>query len=330
MKSLMVALAIGFLLAGAALLYMSVRSRNFPTPRLTVAGDPFSSLNFIVGFAMLVLTLVSIWIALAAFQSAERSGNEQLQVLQNSRSALESVARNVEGQANALRDQTQALRDQTVTLQAVQRGFDKQAELADAQIEQAKSAAAAIAKAADQMKEQRALLAAVQDTLKGQLEIASEQNKRELEKLSRKPNIQIGVGNLPAELLGKPIHLTLAELQEFTFVLRNEGNEAATHPIIILSTDTEQVGVNQWGSPAHMGRRNVLQLSGGNVNDIEPLDVAGEYSIPVRFEAANDVSQFRVTCAVSASNFKRKVLQVTIEISRPTPASAASAPTTPQ
>lgn len=119
-------LTVAFLLSsGLALIAYLTRNRtnsNFP-PTLTIS-DLTGIISLAVNAALFLITIVSLFIAVAAYRASERSGQEQLETLKKSREALQTTAETLIKSADDFRKSAQAGMGQLALLQTEKRDRD--------------------------------------------------------------------------------------------------------------------------------------------------------------------------------------------------------------
>jgi type II secretory pathway pseudopilin PulG len=198
------------LLAAGVFIFRLLREKRRILASLSI-GD---SANLTVNTVMLVLTLISIVIAIAAFQDSKNSGVEQQKALDASRQSLQDVV-------SDLRKQNALLREAQNTLQS-------QLEVSQAQ-QQALTATIKI-------------LEGTKSTLRSQLAIVAEQNKRELERLRRQPRVRFSLAGLTEDRFSEGLEVSTVEDaithqkgQFMSLTVTNIGDEALMNPRLQLT-----------------------------------------------------------------------------------------------
>ena len=149
-----------------------------------------------------------------------------------------------------------------------------------------------------------------QDLLRQDLEIHREQWAKELERLARKPRLEITLGNTPWQVLRRNPTITLIVGKEYwatlTFDVRNKGNAPVVQPVVLIVASpptVELVEPISHGVPRQ--NRNVFQISGSGVLEFQPETLAGEpYRITVDAWAPPDLREFDVVFQIHGQNLK--------------------------
>jgi len=157
-------------------------------------------------------------------------------------------------------------------------------------------------------------------TLDSQLVLIREQTDRELEKLRRKPVIQVALGDLPwYKIRTNPrISFLFKEPKEtFHFIVSNVGTAPAIRPTTIIRTSPEKVFVAGQGDGP--GRRpNVYQISGLGAADILPITEAKTgYSFAVDISVPNDVNEFDLYFRMFGENLAATEFSLHVLVTRP-------------
>lgn len=94
------------------------------TPNMGVA-DLTGIVSLALNAALFLITILSLFIAVAAFKASEKSGEEQLETLKNSRKALQITADTLKSSAQDFRDSAQAAKGQYAFLLAERQERDQ-------------------------------------------------------------------------------------------------------------------------------------------------------------------------------------------------------------
>jgi hypothetical protein len=237
---------------------------KFPRIQLVSPQPLLDIVALIVNIAIFLLTLISLFYAVAAYQYAIASGAEQQRTLESTRKALEQEVATT----------------------------DRQRQLLDSSL----------------------------SVLSEHLSVVKNQWEGEKERLARKPMAEISLGDLtPDHLLTEPTIPILFQgsTMRFDFTVKNVGNAPVLHPVVIFRATPDSVGVNPPGVDLPKQLHNVLQMSGNQVEDLVPYDIAQiPYSFQVEATVPNDIATFDLEFCLFAQNLAKQVRRVHITVIR--------------
>lgn len=251
------------------------------------AGDRIS---LRVNSVLLVFTMVSILIALIALQDTRTSGDEQKKALQASRESLENVV-------SGLKVQTQLLNDAQNTLQS--------------QLEVSRQQQKALTATTS-------LLQSTKTTLNSQLKIVDEQNKRELERLRQKPNIQFIFGNMSESAFAAGATLSAVDVNDLKLIVSNKGNAALVNPVLTISAQPNEVYVSGYGQPTGP-QHKYLQIAMPIIDQsLEPsAQTQTDYLFNFRLSIPENISSVVLNFKIYGSNMALHQASLKLQIKKP-------------
>ncbi|THJ16613.1 MAG: hypothetical protein CAF42_011700 [Nitrospira sp. CG24B] len=165
------------------------------------------------------------------------------------------------------------------------------------------------------------------ETSKAQLHLLEEQQKRETERLARKPIAEISLlTSAGAKLLtdlekGSEIEFPVEENKKWlrlNFLVSNRGNVEIIKPITRLWASPETVLIDRPGQRGgERAEHNTIQFSGPTTNDIEPVEVAGAVKYTVDITVPDSVNAFELGYIISGKNMARREHTLHFRVVRP-------------
>lgn len=254
--------------------------------------------NTILTFVSLAVSIGSLYIAIATYQQAIRDSEQQQKNLDASRVQLQAVV-------NAATQQQQIL--------------SKNLEISRAQQE-------LLSRGLETSKFQQEIQRKNLETSKAQLSMLEEQQKRETERLARKPIAEVslltGAGpKLLADLEKGEIEFPVDENKKWfrlNFFVSNRGTAEIIKPITKFWASPETVLIDR-PDQRGIGRadHNTIQFSGPTINDIEPVEVAGAVKYAVDITVPDSVNAFDLGYIISGKNMARKEHTLHFRVVRP-------------
>jgi hypothetical protein len=222
---------------------------------------PFETVSFLVNLIVALVSIVSLYIAIAAYLDTQESGKEQKLVLEASRNALESSV--------ALAQAQQKILDENLKISSEH------------------------------------------------FAIVKEHWQAEKERLSRKPEVKIGLGGFSAEelLKGDPIKVTANDsgYTEFDFVVTNFGKATINKPTIVISTRETLIKIDKRRVRIDRENLNILQFSTSELNDFVPAsESGGGHAIMVDIQIPKEVKGFDLSFKIFGENLPSKIIELKI------------------
>jgi membrane protein implicated in regulation of membrane protease activity len=120
-------LTAAFLVGGGLLLiaYLLRPKGDATFPSTLGLADVTGIVSLAVNAALFIVTIISLLIAVAAYRASEKSGEQQLQTLKQSREALQTTADTLKNSAQDFRDSAEAAKGQFTFLQTEKRDRDE-------------------------------------------------------------------------------------------------------------------------------------------------------------------------------------------------------------
>ena len=276
------------LIAGIAvfLLWNSSSSRQSGTLTLS---DFINLLIAFLTFVGLAVAFNSLQVANQAYQKSVQDGLEQQKILDASR----------------------------VQLQAVVDAAIKQQDILDRNLETSKAQQVLLNKSLEISKHQQEIQHKTLETSKAQLGVLEEQQKREAERLARKPIAEIFLvtndGPTPLDIIEKLPAVTFPVEQgkdwaRLSFHVLNKGKIEISRPVVRIVASPETVFIDR--ADQRVGERadhNALQFSGPTTIDIEPEEVAGgavRYVVDIR--VPDLINDFDLKFSITGKNLPLK------------------------
>jgi len=260
-----VAFFLSVLLIGV--LYLLFRSKLLPN--VAFSNETFNIISLAVNVALFVITMFTLFVAMAAYYSAEQSGKQQQAALDASRAALEKVV----GTAS------------------------RQQELLDENLKVAKA----------------------------QLEVVREQREDERKRLSRKPRIEVMLGEVTEakilEMKEIPVMARDDGSVPMMFAVKNVGDATLLQPFLFLVTEPKTVVVKEAGRPkTGSDVPNALQFAGLSVMDMPPFEISQTPSaFNVEIVVPKDVTTVTLHFKMWGTNLTVHALDIRFRVQHKTP-----------
>jgi len=169
---------------------------------------------------------------------------------------------------------------------------------------------------------QQKLLERAAGTLDTQLSLLQEQTTRELERLGRRPQVEIALGQVPWKVLqtAPAVPVLFGQLwQTFDFTVKNTGTAPAVRPTVLISAQPPTVFVDQAGlRMAERPNHSTYQFSGPTVQDVLPFSqVNTSYQYSVDVTVPQGVGEFDLQFRIFAENLPAVTASLHVVVRRP-------------
>lgn len=256
-------------------------------------------LGDLTNISTLLVAIFSLIVANAAYQKSIKDSEEQQKSLDASR----------------------------VQLQAVIDAAAKQQETLRQNLETSKAQQVLLSKSLETSKHQQEIQHKSLETSKAQLSVLEEQQKREAERLARKPiaeiSLQTSVGPNRLDDLGmlSEIEFRLEESKKWSrlsFLVLNKGTAEISKPIVRIVAFPNTAFIDR--ADKRLGERadhNTLQFSGPDIIDIEPEEVTGgavKYMVDIT--VPDSINGFDLNFSITGKNLPRKEHTFHLKITR--------------
>jgi len=286
------------LIAGIAIFLIWNSSSSRQSSSLTLS-DFINLLTAFLTFVGLAVAFDSLQVANQTYQKSVRDGLEQQKSLDASR----------------------------VQLQAVVEAAIKQQDILNRNLETSRAQQEILNKNLQTSKIQQEIQGKNLETSKAQLNLLEEQNKREQERLARKPVAEIAIQTLEGiKSIMEPeklpeIQIALVKDTKWTrmaFLLSNKGNIEISRPIVRIFAHPETIFIDEAEHrvPERHGH-HVFQFGGPGTNDIDPLEVSqSPYSYTVDITVPDAIEAFDLTISVQGRNLARIERKIRLKVIR--------------
>lgn len=179
----------------------------------------------------------------------------------------------------------------------------------------------------DAASKQQEILTKNLETSKAQLNLLEEQWKRELERQGRKPNVELSFatnkGTIKLDDLAKTeFGFSFSDKDKkwgrVHLLVINTGKESVIRPVVRMEASPNTVFIDR--PDQRIMERNdhsVLQYSGMEILDIEPVDISGgPSSFSGDVTVPDGIESFDIKFVISAKNLKRKEQVLHFKINR--------------
>lgn len=290
-----------FFVLSLALLIFSLWEKLPPIHFASLAlGDIANLLTVALTMVGLAIALVSLYVAMVTYQQSVKDSEEQQKSLDASRTQLQAV---IDAAA-------------------------KQQEILSQNLETSKAQQALLGKSLETSKQQQEIQYKNLETSKAQLGVLEEQQKREAERLARKPIAEISLlttagPKLLDDLEKVPeIEFRLEESKKWlrlSFLVLNKGTAEISRPIVRIVGSPETVFIDRADQrTSERAYHNALQFSGPTTIDIEPAAVAGgPIKYPVDITVPDSINAFDLNFSITGKNLPRKEHTLHLKVIRP-------------
>lgn len=286
------------LIAGISLFLVWNSSSSRQSGSLTLS-DFINLLTAFLTLVGLAVAFDSLQIANQAYQKSVQDGLEQQKNLDASR----------------------------VQLQAVVEAAIKQQSILNQNLETSKAQQELLNKNLQTSKIQQEIQSKNLETSKAQLTLLEEQNKREQERLARKPIAEIGIQThrgstsiMESEKL-PALEFELEKDKKWSrmvFLVSNKGNIEVSRPTVRISAFPQTVSIDH--ADYRMSKRHehhILEFSGPGVKDIDPLEISPlPYSYTVDITVPDTIEAFDLTVSVQGGNLTRIERKIHLKVTR--------------
>lgn len=246
------------------------------------------------------IAIGSLFVAVSQLQQAIKDGEEQRQSLDVSRKQL----------------------------QAVVDAATKQQEILSQNLETSKAQQVLLSKSLETSKIQQEIQHKNLETSKAQLSVLEERQKREAEHLARKPIAEIALQTLAGPILlvdlekRPPVDFALEKnktWRKVIFLVKNKGNAEISRPIVRIVASPDKVFVDEANfRMGERGNHNEIQFSGPEVNDIDPVEIAGgAYQFFADITVPDSINAFDLTFSIQGKNLPREFHTLHLKVTRP-------------
>lgn len=249
-------------------------------------GDLVNVLTALLTLIGLAIAIGSFYVATAAYQKSVRDSEEQQKSLDASR----------------------------LQLQAVVDAAAKQQELLSQNLETSKAQQILLTQSLETSKQQQAIQHKNLETSKAQLGLLEEQQKREAERLARKPIAEVSLITSAGPMLLDDLREIEFHLEKnkkwrrLSFTVLNKGGAEISRPIVRIVASPETIFIDRAEVRiAERADHNTLQFSGPNIIDIEPEAVTGGpvgYSVDIT--VPDSIDGFDLNFSITGKNLPRK------------------------
>lgn len=234
-----------------------------------------------------VISVVSLFIAVNAYQDAKKSGDEQQKILDASRIALESVV-------SVVKDEQQILQKTQKTLE-------------------------------ENLKTQTEYLADVQKAQAEHLALVQKTREEEQLRLAMKPIVEIGLDQWDPpqlkEILEKHGRIQAIANSEnkihINFRVGNEGEVQVIQPVVVVDSDPKSVQLSGPGTSTTGKHPHSVQFIGPSVLDIPPRKVSGKYHrFGIEATVPPEVNEIVLNFSIHGLNLNATSIKVPILVLR--------------